>query len=543
MKLNNLRVGARLGGGFAIILLLLAAMLGGGIWHLQQTTAAVRSMMATPLAKERLTEEWFRSVAAGLTRAKAVAKSSDPSLEAMFANEGIESNPRAGNANIAKAMKELGMTPDEEKLFNDVAKNRNAYTKARDALMKAKREGNADEAARIFDTDFAQISPRYTASLQAFLDYQRGEIDKTAEAIEKASNQSIILQLSLGCIAILIGAILARSLTRSITVPLSQAVEMAESVAGGDLSRRIEVKRTDETGMLLLSLKHMTDSLVKIVGEVRTGTQTIATASSEIASGNMDLSSSTEQQASSLEETAASMEELTSTVKQNADNARQANQLAISASEVAIKGGSVVSQVVDTMGSINTSARKIVDIIGVIDGIAFQTNILALNAAVEAARAGEQGRGFAVVASEVRSLAQRSAAAAKEIKVLIDDSVNNVDVGAKLVDQAGTTMREIVESVKRVTDIMGEITSASQEQTAGIEQVNKAITQMDNVTQQNAALVEEAAAASEAMQAQAGNLAQAISVFKLAGDDTQLAQQVLHVPSKVVNPQPALGVS
>ena len=543
MKLNNLRVGARLGGGFAIILLLLAAMLGGGIWHLQQTTAAVRSMMATPLAKERLTEEWFRSVAAGLTRAKAVAKSSDPSLEAMFANEGIESNPRAGNANIAKAMKELGMTPDEEKLFNDVAKNRNAYTKARDALMKAKREGNADEAARIFDTDFAQISPRYTASLQAFLDYQRGEIDKTAEAIEKASNQSIILQLSLGCIAILIGAILARSLTRSITVPLSQAVEMAESVAGGDLSRRIEVKRTDETGMLLLSLKHMTDSLVKIVGEVRTGTQTIATASSEIASGNMDLSSRTEQQASSLEETAASMEELTSTVKQNADNARQANQLAISASEVAIKGGSVVSQVVDTMGSINTSARKIVDIIGVIDGIAFQTNILALNAAVEAARAGEQGRGFAVVASEVRSLAQRSAAAAKEIKVLIDDSVNNVDVGAKLVDQAGTTMREIVESVKRVTDIMGEITSASQEQTAGIEQVNKAITQMDNVTQQNAALVEEAAAASEAMQAQAGNLAQAISVFKLAGDDTQLAQQVLHVPSKVVNPQPALGVS
>ena len=435
------------------------------------------------------------------------------------------------------------MTPDEEKLFNDVAKNRNAYTKARDALMKAKREGNADEAARIFDTDFAQISPRYTASLQAFLDYQRGEIDKTAEALEKASNQSIILQLSLGCIAILIGAILARSLTRSITVPLSQAVEMAESVAGGDLSRRIEVKRTDETGMLLLSLKHMTDSLVKIVGEVRTGTQTIATASSEIASGNMDLSSSTEQQASSLEETAASMEELTSTVKQNADNARQANQLAISASEVAIKGGSVVSQVVDTMGSINTSARKIVDIIGVIDGIAFQTNILALNAAVEAARAGEQGRGFAVVASEVRSLAQRSAAAAKEIKVLIDDSVNNVDVGAKLVDQAGTTMREIVESVKRVTDIMGEITSASQEQTAGIEQVNKAITQMDNVTQQNAALVEEAAAASEAMQAQAGNLAQAISVFKLAGDDTQLAQQVLHVPSKVVNPQPALGVS
>ncbi|RXZ32376.1 HAMP domain-containing protein [Oxalobacteraceae bacterium CAVE-383] len=545
MKLNNLRVGVRLGGGFAIILLLLAAMLGGGIWHLQSTSAAVRNMMATPLTKERLTEEWFRSVVAGLTRAKAVAKSSDTSLEAMFANEGVESNPRGGNANIAKDIAALGLEPEEQKLFDAVNKNRNAYTKARDALMKAKRAGDSDEATRIFDNDFAQISPRYLASLQAFLDYQRKEIDNTAKAIEEASRQSTILQLALGGLALLIGAVLARTLTRSITVPLSQAVEMAESVAGGDLSRNIEVNRGDETGMLLQALKHMNDSLVKIVGEVRNGTNTIATASGEIASGNMDLSSRTEQQASSLEETAASMEELTSTVKQNADNARQANQLAISASEVAIKGGSVVSQVVDTMGSINTSARKIVDIIGVIDGIAFQTNILALNAAVEAARAGEQGRGFAVVASEVRSLAQRSAAAAKEIKVLIDDSVSNVDVGAKLVDQAGVTMREIVESVKRVTDIMGEITAASQEQTAGIEQVNKAITQMDNVTQQNAALVEEAAAASEAMQAQAGNLAQAISVFKLAGDDMQLAQpqHVLHVPPKVVNPQAAIGVS
>jgi methyl-accepting chemotaxis protein len=543
MKLNNLRVGARLGGGFAIILLLLAAMLGGGIWHLNKTSAAVRNMMATPLTKERLTEEWFRSVAAGLTRAKAVAKSSDPSLEAMFAKDGIESNPRGGNANISKDLAALGMSAEEQKLFDAINKNRNDYTKARDALMKAKRAGEADEATRIFDTDFAQISPRYIASLQAFLDYQRKEIDNTAKAIEEASNKSTVLQLALGGVALLIGAVMARMLTRSITIPLSQAVEMAESVASGDLSRHIEVTRTDETGQLLMALKHMNDSLVKIVGEVRNGTNTIATASSEIASGNMDLSSRTEQQASSLEETAASMEELTSTVKQNADNARQANQLAISASEVAIKGGTVVSQVVDTMGSINTSARKIVDIISVIDGIAFQTNILALNAAVEAARAGEQGRGFAVVASEVRSLAQRSASAAKEIKQLIDDSVQKVDNGAKLVDQAGVTMHEIVESVKRVTDIMGEITAASQEQTAGIEQVNKAITQMDNVTQQNAALVEEAAAASEAMQAQAGHLAQSISVFKLAGDHTQVATQVLHVAPKVVNPRTAIGVS
>jgi methyl-accepting chemotaxis protein len=540
MNLNNLRVGTRLGGGFAIILLLLAFMLAGAIWRLHSTSEAMRVMMATPLTKERLTEEWFRSVAAGLTRAKAVAKSSDPSLEAMFATEGKDTNPRGGNANISKDIQKLGLKPEEQKLFEAVNKNRDAYTSARDKLMAAKRAGNPDEATRIFDTDFAQISPRYIASLQAFLDYQRKEIDKTAEAIEESSNKSTTLLLWLGGITLLLGALFARTLTRSITKPLSEAVDMAESVAGGDLTRHIEVTRTDETGQLLMALKHMNDSLVQIVGDVRTGTQTIATASSEIASGNLDLSSRTEEQASSLEQTAASMEELTSTVKQNADNARQANQLAISASEVAVKGGMVVSEVVDTMGSINSSAKKIVDIIGVIDSIAFQTNILALNAAVEAARAGEQGRGFAVVASEVRSLAQRSAAAAKEIKALIDDSVHKVDAGAKLVDQAGVTMHEIVESVKRVTDIMGEITAASQEQTSGIEQVNKAITQMDHVTQQNAALVEEAAAASEAMQQQAANLAQAISVFKLDGDD-QSVQVIAQAAPRYVNPTQAIG--
>jgi len=259
----------------------------------------------------------------------------------------------------------------------------------------------------------------------------------------------------------------------------------------------------------------MNASLSHIVGEVRNGTDTIATASNEIAAGNLNLSSRTEQQASSLQETAASMEQLTSTVKQNADNASQANQLAVSASEVAVHGGKVVTQVVSTMGSINASSKKIVDIIGVIDGIAFQTNILALNAAVEAARAGEQGRGFAVVAAEVRNLAQRSASAAKEIKALIDDSVAKVNVGSKLVDQAGSTMEEIVTSIRRVTDIMGEITAASHEQTAGIDQINQAVSQMDQVTQQNAALVEEAAAAAASLQDQAATLAEVVSAFKL----------------------------
>jgi methyl-accepting chemotaxis protein len=322
------------------------------------------------------------------------------------------------------------------------------------------------------------------------------------------------------------------AVARSISRPLNQAVTIAQTVAAGDLTSQIEVEGDDEASQLLRALKDMNESLVRIVGEVRMSTDTIATASGQIASGNMDLSARTESQASSLEKTASSMEELTSTVKQNADNARQANQLAVSASEVAVKGGSVVTQVVDTMGSINASSKKIVDIIGVIDGIAFQTNILALNAAVEAARAGEQGRGFAVVASEVRSLAQRSASAAKEIKTLIGDSVDKVDIGAKLVDQAGATMQEIVDSVRRVTDIMSEITAASQEQMSGIEQVNEAVTQMDSGTQQNAALVEEAAAAAQSLRDQAGRLSQVVSVFKLDAAKSVMKKRTIDITPK-----------
>ena len=307
-------------------------------------------------------------------------------------------------------------------------------------------------------------------------------------------------------------------ITRSISQPLQQALAIAKTVASGDLTSEIPIDRRtarNETGQLLKALKDMNDSLLKVVGEVRGSTHTIGTASSQIAAGNLDLSSRTEQQAAALEETASAMEELTATVKQNADNARQANQLAVSASGVAIKGGTVVSQVVDTMESINESAKKIADIISVIDGIAFQTNILALNAAVEAARAGEQGRGFAVVAAEVRSLAQRSAAAAREIKTLIGDSVDKVDAGSKLVGEAGLTMGEIVDSVKRVTDIMAEIMAASQEQSIGIEHVNRAIGQMDQGTQQNAALVQEATASAGSLQHQAGHLMDVVSVFKL----------------------------
>ncbi len=305
------------------------------------------------------------------------------------------------------------------------------------------------------------------------------------------------------------------ALTRSITRSLRQAVAVAKQVAAGDLTSDVDVQRRDEVGELLSSLKTMNESLRHIVGEVRHGTDTMANASMEIVAGNTDLSQRTEEQASSLEETASSIEELTATVKQNADNAKLANQLADEASAVATKGGEVVSRVVSTMGSINESSRKIVDIISVIDGIAFQTNILALNAAVEAARAGEQGRGFAVVAGEVRNLAQRSAAAAKEIKTLIGDSVDKVENGTRLVDEAGKTMQEIVTGIRQVTEIMAGISAASQEQRAGIEQVNQAIMQMDKVTQQNAALVEESAAAAESLQEQASTLAESVRAFKL----------------------------
>ena len=326
------------------------------------------------------------------------------------------------------------------------------------------------------------------------------------------------LMLGTGCVALLAGIASCVWISRSIAHPLAEAIFIAETVASGDLSKEFATEREGDFGRLLSGMGEMEDMLTDVVTRIKASTDSIVVASVQIAAGNQDLSSRTEQQASSLVQTAASMDELTGTVKQNADNARQANQLARSASDVAARGGSVVSQVVDTMASINASSRKIVDIIGVIDGIAFQTNILALNAAVEAARAGEQGRGFAVVASEVRSLAQRSANAAKEIKGLIEDSVGKVDAGSALAGEAGRTMEEVVGSVKRVTDIIGEITAASHTQALGIEHINQAIMQMEQVTQQNAALVEEATAATQSLKDQAGSLSQVVATFKLDDD-------------------------
>ena len=408
------------------------------------------------------------------------------------------------------------LTPEEVKLAKAFVEARVKFVQeGLKPAVEALKAANLDEAKRLeigpVFTLFGPVRKGIEDLVKLQLEVAKAEYDAAVTRYNTLRINSISAIVAGVLFAVLFGLTLVRSMSRS----LRKAVDFANAVAQGDLTRPIRVKGKDEVAQLLTALSAMQSSLIKIVGEVRQGTDTIVTASSQIAAGNMDLSSRTEQQASSLEETAASMEELTSTVKQNADNARQANQLAESASSVAVKGGRVVSQVVDTMSAINSSSKKIVDIIGVIDGIAFQTNILALNAAVEAARAGEQGRGFAVVAAEVRNLAQRSAAAAKEIKTLIGDSVDKVEEGSKQVLEAGKTMDEIVGSVKRVTDIMAEITVASQEQTSGIEQINQAITQMDQVTQQNAALVEEAAAAAASLQEQASGLLQVVSVFKL----------------------------
>jgi methyl-accepting chemotaxis protein len=425
-----------------------------------------------------------------------------------------------------KIYEPLPQEAEEEKVWKQFVHEWDAWKKA-DAEITKTLEGlvrNTSEAGQkeLFVTLYRQFEEERKpyraaeASLSKLVELNNGYATADSKRADAAVHQARIVMLVAALGALVAVLVLNMLLIRDLVRSLNEAVLVAEKVAGGDLTGHIEVKSTDEMGKLLQALKDMNESLVKIVGEVRGGTDSISTASKQIASGNADLSQRTEEQASSLEETASSMEELTSTVKQNAENAKQANQLAAGASEVAVKGGTVVGQVVTTMSSINDSSKKIVDIISVIDGIAFQTNILALNAAVEAARAGEQGRGFAVVATEVRTLAQRSAAAAKEIKELISDSVHKVEDGTRLVDEAGKTMDEIVSSVKRVTDIMAEISAASQEQSSGIEQVNQAVTQMDEVTQQNAALVEEAAAAAESMQEQAQGLAQAVSVFKLS---------------------------
>jgi len=509
----DLKIATKLILSFGAVLLLTAAL---GV-------SAIFSMARINTASTDLSANWMPSVLAAMSMRSDVSDFRRWELAHMLAaqdadmaqNETRMTETQAKLKADGDNYRRLISEPGEKEIFERFLALNDEFMRLHANMLSLSREMKKEEARALAVGPSAKVMTDMMVTLDQLVSINTdGGVRSSASAdATYAASRASLIGLLVGIVVI--GMLLALWVARSVARPLIEAVGVARQVAAGDLTAHIIVQSQDETGQLMQALKDMNASLQKLVGQVRSGTDTIATASSQIAAGNQDLSSRTEEQASSLEETASSMEELTSTVKQNADNARQANTMALTSSSIAIEGGKVVGEVVGTMASINASSRKIVDIIAVIDGIAFQTNILALNAAVEAARAGEQGRGFAVVATEVRNLAQRSAAAAKDIKVLIGDSVEKVEAGSKLVDQAGRTMDDIVASITRVTDIMSEITAASSEQSAGIEQVNQAIAQMDQVTQQNAALVEEAAAAAESMQEQAASLSEVVSIFKL----------------------------
>ena len=518
MNLSKMKVGARLGLGFALVLAFLVIITIVGIWRMAQIQDRLDHVVSVNAVATRLVVDMRNNVenVSGLKILTLMSEPSDMEPELARINKQLKDYETA-DAKLS-ALYVNDATAEEKSLLQQVKAQESVVLPA---VKKASELWLANDALAATKIWLKEIKPAQKKWVEALAQLAALE-DKLNEEmkVEAASGFSsarlfmIVAGLAATVVSIFAAWVITRGLLKQLGGEPDYTASIAGAIANGDLSVSIDTSSTDKDS-LLVEIKEMRDSLVEIVGQVRQGTETIGTASREIAAGNIDLSSRTEMQASNLEKTASAMEELTSTVKQNADNAREANQLAASASDVALKGGQVVSQVVDTMSSINASANKIVDIIGVIDGIAFQTNILALNAAVEAARAGEQGRGFAVVASEVRNLAQRSAGAAKEIKSLIGDSVEKVERGSKLVGQAGVTMDEVVASVRRVTDIMSEIASASQEQSAGIEQVNKSIIEMDAMTQQNAALVEEAAAAAQSLQDQAGELSRVVSIFKL----------------------------
>ncbi|MDR7050719.1 methyl-accepting chemotaxis protein [Duganella sp. 3397] len=514
MNISNLKIGTRLAVGFGIVLLLLIAVASIAITRIHSINEDTDNILEDRYVKVMLTKSIVDEVNAQARFLRNATIGANDPAEVSSSLAKLDDSVQK-NSKLLEQLKGMINSETGRTAFASLVEARTGYGQARDIAAKLLRDGQAEAAGKYVLKDLRPPQNKFLEALKGMVSVQEKLMQASGVKAHEDGKAAIVTTLVLSALAALAAIVIGVIITRSITIPVNRALEVARTVAAGDLTSRITVTTKDEIGMLLASLAEMNDNLKKIVGEVRYGTEEIATATTEVASGNMDLSSRTEEQASALEETASSMEELTSTVKQNSENARQANQLAQSAAAVALRGGDVVSQVVDTMDSINTSANKIVDIISVIDGIAFQTNILALNAAVEAARAGEQGRGFAVVASEVRNLAQRSASAAKEIKVLIGDSVSKVEAGNKLVGTAGVTMSEVVASVQKLTSIVGEITTASREQEMGIEQINEAITSMDTVTQQNAALVEEAAAATSALQEQAGRLAQAVSVFKL----------------------------
>lgn len=520
MKFSALSVRARLTMGFGVVCALMLVIGGLGLFSMAKIDAGLMSVV-----EDRVPKMNAAHVILAETNVIAIAL-----RNMMLSEEGADRKKQVEVIETAREqigkqvefLDRLTILPKGKEVLNDVKAHRAKYIAGQKELIALIMENKPDEAKTYLNSQLRPVLGAYKAAIDALSALQVEVMTVTAQDAKQTYNQARNLLIGLGILALAmasgIGALITQSLLKELGGEPSKAAALARAVAESDFSQTIVVKAGDVTS-LMASLSTMQSNLAKVVATVRQGSEGVATASAQIAQGNNDLSARTEQQASALEETAASMEQLSSIVKQNADSARQANQLAMSASSVAVQGGVVVNQVVETMKGINDASMKIADIISVIDGIAFQTNILALNAAVEAARAGEQGRGFAVVASEVRSLASRSAEAAKEIKTLIGASVDRVAQGTALVDNAGTTMNEVVISIKRVTDLMGEISAASNEQSLGVSQIGEAVTQMDQVTQQNAALVEEMAAAATSLKMQAQDLVEVVAVFNLGSHD------------------------
>ena len=512
MKINQLKLGARLGFGFGTVLVLAALIASIGWERLGHTLGNIQ---ANAQAQERAREalRWEGMTLLNVNRTLAIAESGgNDNVEKHFAP--LIKETSAEISGIQKQLEGSASSDEEKAKFADIAARRKAYVTSRDAIFQLL-DLDDPGAKEALSSQLMPAATRYITAIHDYQAYQRGLADQqTADTTQTVGRAQLAL-LVMAVLCLLSGSACAWLISRSVTVPLRRAAAATQAIAAGDLSRNLEADGRDEVTDVLHGLNSMQRSLRDIVSDVRAATDSIKTASSEVAAGSQDLSGRTEQAASSLEETASSMEQISGAIQHTADAARNANQLANGAATAASQGGDVVTKVMSTMDEISESSRRVVDIIGVIDSIAFQTNILALNAAVEAARAGEQGRGFAVVASEVRALAQRVAEAAREIKSLIGASVDKVDTGSALVKNAGASMETIVDSVRRVAGIIGEITTSSAEQSDGIGQVNAAVSQLDNMTQQNAALVEESAAAAESLKDQADTLARVVSVFKL----------------------------
>lgn len=511
--MNRFRIGTRLGLGFGSILILLVLIVLVGLWRIEGSSTMTQQLLGQQLQSERLINQWSRFIAVNTARTIAASRTDDIGTQKFF-----EDQMAATSVVGAQVQKDLRASLQDSQaiaMFDAVIQKRAMYRSAREAALEARTQGNEQAARHFFANEMDGMLDDYVRSVEALLAYQQNLINQNGILLSSSNQLGFTLLLILGVVALLIGMVFSWLISRSITRPLGQAVQVAQEISNRDLTGTFDIQGRDETSQLLSALQHMSQNLHTVVTEVRSSSDSIATAAGQIAAGNVDLSSRTEEQASSLAETAATMEEITATVRQNAENTQQANTLSASAAQAAIAGGALVNELVDTMGEINKQSQQMADIVDAIDAIAFQTNILALNAAVEAARAGEQGRGFAVVASEVRALAQRSAASAREIKNLIDRSVEAASKGNEQAIQAGTSMQDIVEGIRRVTDLMGEISAANREQTTGIEEINSAVMQMDDVTRQNASLVEQSAAAANSLQDQADTLVSLVATFNL----------------------------